>query len=310
MAVPKKRRITRRLLNKGAQFLRLYSSINSLSSSRLRLAGVGKTLVTSAPLFTSQLLLTLQTIVPTKHRLFDQPMFALPSSNKAVAPLKRTLNQRLATINLSWYVTPTRLRKGRAELLPYSGDTPLNRAHLTFLLKQSFFAIQVPHTWGPQRFYLMQEFSIRPTYVTWFPATVKVGCMLRPFSGAVYPLWSTNLKRPFGPTLKMLWTYAKTNPNEGYWIYCMWLNVKKRWRRWLVFPYTYMWKRNIFKRSKVLNDIKLNLDIHMHFFVYRRLGIFCKTLILALPLIKPLRSHGFLTLIAKQLVGLKYFKKK
>jgi len=85
-------------------------------------------------------------------------------------------------------------------------------------------SLQLPHRWGPQREFLLKRWELSPAhyYLSGVPKLVT----------APQGYWDinrpVNLSRPRGPSLRGLWIYIKSNPNEGYWMYCMWLQIVKK----------------------------------------------------------------------------------
>lgn len=312
MAVPKKRRTNRILLNRGVFYKKRYLTIFTTGLAYLTLQLMQRRFNEARP--------TLQTsirrfahLISMKKKPNPARLLGLGSALQQAALKRQRWSPRinvikcrlqgLALLSASAPVSKWAIDAALRPLFPITYLSP-------FYLKQLGLANKAPHFWGPQKHVLTRGLSLYPRYTTLINPWEREALLNTHVLGLVYPLWAKNLHRPKGPTLKALWTYAKTNPNEGYWIYCMWLNVRKRWLRWLTFSCRYLWTRNILHRSMFSILMLFNFNIHRYqYFSIKFTNLFLK-LKLWEPLHKTVPSQTFLTRVAHWLVTHSFLKKK
>lgn len=156
-----------------------------------------------------------------------------------------------------------------------SATTAVNLRYVQLVSKRVFFIMQLPHKWGGQRSRLLRRWELAPSY--FYLSFIDPRAPLGLPQGFLKLNRPTNLPAPHGPTLGELWAYVKANPNEGYWAYCMWLQVTKRWKRLLRFPYQYFVRRNAWQRAYQRRVFYESLDGHrLNFFKPSKVAVFSK----------------------------------
>ena len=290
MAVPKKRRIGYKLLNKG--FDRKYWISLALNHFFVKLA-----------------VNSLKSLAPTNVTKFRAPLRAhlnlsafwrcltKRAALKKRAKLKRITHKGVLSPQLT--LLP---RKKPFKFKPWVGDSarpypkpflrrPLKGAfffspkanlyhvpfftpkgvssyplslvqHLLACRKQAYSLIRTPHYWGGQRSLLLSKWTEAPTYVYTFSPQARVLWLTAQFEGFSVLNTPVNLSWPKGPSLKDLYAYIKLNPNEGYWMYCLLLRIFKKWQRWVRFPNNYLIRRNLWKQQRLVIAYAQNLYYH------------------------------------------------
>lgn len=290
MAVPKKKRIGYRIMNRGSRFQTWHLSMLNLTLSGTPLSHLKGLINISRASINRGAVLTPWLQLLQKFR--TRPL-SLKGGLVRITPFDREASQfsiKLLAHNFEykhphnfnqskispaiallrplacivWHPLTKNLTAGQGRYFPVAPTlTALNLQYLKLMSKGSFFTTQLPHKWGCQRTLLLRCWELSPSY--FYLAFLKAPLS---FSQGLLRLnYPTNLTTPHGPTLKKLWSYIKTNPNEGYWAYCMWLQLIKKWKRWVRFPYQYLLKRNIWRRATQRSLFYKSLDGH-------RLGFF------------------------------------
>lgn len=347
MAVPKKKRIGYRFLNKGSQTRHWYLNILGLKLSKFSGLYLKKLETpTKAILTKKQKFLVPQTggalrapLVPSPKPMPDVKNPPLVPTPKPRPDVKNPLEEAAKPAKISskslrsslghkpyWGLPLTKakpkilmfysLLAGPSVLLAnYSYTSYLYRYSklkapsyysLNFLKKEIFLSIQLPHRWGAQRDFFLKSwelspkhFYISPTYKKYPPEALGLLKLNHP----------TNLKTPKGPSLGDLWRYIKANPNEGYWMYCMWLQIVKKWKRWVRFPLQYFYKRNTWKRFIFTKYYQEEIFAYKNFFLKRYPRLWAKIKKKYLKK-KPKSALSLLTRFILVLDGLKPLKKR
>ena len=325
MAVPKKRRIGYKLLNRGFKQQRWHAKIWNRTFYNFAARPLKAALSALNPL----MLLQLKKINSKKFKyaIDDTPRSVTSCSSRKGAqnlipapfpftPIKSRLLQMLKkkvfkfSAKAVYWKYPNRVR---LSYVPQQGHVLISRSLLNFstinfFLKQYLLGLQVSHTWGSQRRYLLKAWEVTPSYLSFNPLSSKTHLLARS-QGILTLGYPLNLTWPTGPTLKDLWVYIKTNPNEGYWMYCMWLQIFKKWKRWWSFPHKYLIFRNIWQRQAFKGYFYVNLAKHCQlnlklkqFWIFQhkpyfRISLFCK-------------PYSLITYFATKLLLPTFFRKK
>ena len=298
MAVPKKRRIGYKLLNKG--FDRRYwisLSLNrfffKLAISQLRpLILINSLAKLRAPLRTHSYLLVFwrcllkQAILQKKGKLRKityrctlSPLLTLLPRKKPFKFKPWLIDQNKPYPRSPFLVKPSCRLQFKAPLTgclntnlynpPFSFSPKCLSAHPMTLTqyfltcrKQAYALIQTPHYWGTQRHLLFHKWQEAPLYVYNFSPQARIFWLSARLSGFQVLNTPRNLFWPKGPSFKDLYAYIKSNPNEGYWMYCLLLQIFKKWQRWVRFPKVYLLRRNLWRQQKLTTVFIQNINEH------------------------------------------------
>lgn len=230
MAVPKKRRIGSKLLNRGFKNRVLYSNMFKLTMSRLSLPYL--TRVSDSHNLTSlknrQLPISFGLVVTKK------PAKEPGGKEITIVSMRRFFYTRPATFS------PKALRLGFGNgsgIAPWQGGNTLTGAgnvdvdfwpiglarrvsytrhpyinsnflflypSLNFLLKRSFFLSQVPHKWGSQKNLLLKKWELSPKHLFLTPVYEMSDTAFELHLGAIRIAHPKNLSTPRGPSLRDL----------------------------------------------------------------------------------------------------------
>lgn len=285
MAVPKKRRICSKILNRGFRNHVLYSNMVGSTISRLSMSYLKKLADSHNVDFlkVKQLPLSFGLVVKktskgkkirsTKVNRFFQarPAAFSPRSLRLGFGTGSALMSQWGYVafdrsldEFEFYFTVL-VGKVLYNPHPYVNSNFLyHYPNLKFLIKRGFLLFKAPHRWGGQKNFLLKKWELSPRYLFLTPIREIHETTLHLPLGVIRITYPRNLSTPKGPSLKDLWAYTKANPNEGYWIYCMWLQVKKKWKRWIRFPVQYIVRRNVLRRAALTHYYGRSVPMYGH----------------------------------------------
>jgi hypothetical protein len=244
MAVPKKKRIGYRILNRGGQARGWHLRMTNLTASSaasaflVGLLNFQRGAPAVQPAAPGSLRLPphprpLGVAKPAKRKLFSDKLFGdklfgskSPFALRALIinfgygpswgqdRLGGALPPALGIFLIRHPLTRIlRLTQASCRPLPlYPLTTSPQMARLA--LKRLGVALQLPHKWGGQGSYLLRRWELSPAYLNL--GTFGTGGAPKVSWGYLKLNRPVNLSKPTGPSLKDLWLYIKTNPNEGY----------------------------------------------------------------------------------------------
>lgn len=277
MAVPKKKRTTGKLLNWGFKNRQVYSRmvnvsltglpsqyltrLNPIKPTRLPKGGlqctigVGRLSKNTLRFLEGEKPIRIRGALDRDTNTFSQLYLKREFSRKFPDGHfieRKAINASLVYF-LIWFLTiPLSQRRPFALcskpcglLMPVLSSVSSLPPYTNLLIKKSFFIARLPHRWGSQRNLFLKKWELAPAY---YSLSYHLEGIDPSLIGSIRLGHPKNLITPKGPSLKNLWSFIKTNPNDGYWAYCMWLEVKKKWKRWLRFPTQYIFIRNIVRR--------------------------------------------------------------
>jgi hypothetical protein len=144
-------------------------------------------------------------------------------------------------------------------------DMPLiDKANLFFrgVLVENIKFMTSPFTWGAYKYRMFMNTAQVPKFFNNMPLGSGLNNLMEGNRFRTFLNFPKNLKKPSGPLFKDVWALAKADPNEGYWIYCLWLRAVKTWKRKFRFPFYYYVDRSPFGRKLFGRVLLSNLDTH------------------------------------------------
>lgn len=129
-----------------------------------------------------------------------------------------------------------------------------------FSLPQLIKFMGTPFTWRSLKFRIFSDTGKIPFYFNNIPVVTRWNALMEEPKFKLFLNFPTNLRKPTGYLFKDVWALAKADPNEGYYIYCRYLQAKQTWKRKFRFPHNYFWFQSPFRRKFLGATLLTNLE--------------------------------------------------
>ncbi len=247
MAVPKKRRVTKRLLNRTLQFRAVYSNLWALGARPKAVFGPA---AVSAPL---DPLTQTAVVAPVSYNPFEDPAVTKIEEARCrklrlgririLKPAAYALNLAETGRHLS-FVAASRLFSPRLRPVQAMGY---------FACKEALFLGRVSHTWGVQRYLLLREYRVRPSYLAMLPEAGQDTFLTRQHVGPLAILLPQGLAYPTGLGAFGALNALRASPRDLKGgvraLTKATRSVRRYYRRWYRFVRIYATFRNVFSRT-------------------------------------------------------------